>query len=123
MESHLAYSQSPEAISAWQSEGEQPEETGQPAALAPSTPEILRQRRRKGKMREYDLRPLIDELRYDGRVADDGYQRLWMRLRLGSGATGRPDEVLAALGLERQPRRITRRRLLWRDSGDSEPCP
>ena len=82
-------------------------------------PEIHRQRRRKGRMRDYDLRPLIDQLRYDGVAPEDGKHALWMQLRVESGATGRPDEVLAALGLDRQPRRIARLRLLWLEEMDS----
>ena len=112
------------------------------ALLAAS--EIKRKRRRKGRLREYDLRPLIEALRYEGREEipsiagrgegrvesalkapshplpaspsqgeEAGWHRLWMRLRVEGGATGRPDEVLAALGLDRRPRRIERLRLIF----------
>lgn len=56
---------------------------------------ILRERRDK----EYDLRPLIHELE----VADGGAEgpvMLIARLNLSEAATGRPDELLAALGLD-----------------------
>lgn len=49
-------------------------------------------RQRRGK--EYDLRPLINDLK----LRPDGV--LWMRLAAGPGAVGRADEVLRALGLE-----------------------
>ncbi len=48
---------------------------------------------RRGK--SYDLRPLIEELRFD-RAAST----LRMRLVAREGATGRPEEVLDALGLD-----------------------
>lgn len=53
-------------------------------------------RERRGKV--YDLRPLILDLS----VADggDGAPLLSMRLVLQPGRTGRPDEVLSALGLD-----------------------
>lgn len=51
---------------------------------------------RARKSKTYDLRPLILELR---RLDDEeGHQRLFMTLRAQEGATGRADEVVAALG-------------------------
>ncbi len=61
-------------------------------------------RERRGK--EYDLRPLIDDLRLEGRA-------LWMRLRQDAQGAGRPDEVLEALGLERAGKAIHRTRLIF----------
>jgi radical SAM-linked protein len=55
-----------------------------------STPSLLRQRRGKS----YDLRPLIGSLEHQGAG------RLAMQLAAREGATGRPDEVLEALGLD-----------------------
>lgn len=53
-------------------------------------------RRRRGKV--YDLRPLIESL---GACSnDDGNPMLEMNLTAREGATGRPDEVLEALGLD-----------------------
>jgi len=52
-------------------------------------------RERRGKT--YDLRPLIDNLKYLG-DNEERRQQLWMRLAARSNATGRPDEVVAALG-------------------------
>ncbi len=63
---------------------------------------IPRERRGKG----YDLRPLIDDLRLEG-------SSLWMRLKHDSEGAGRPDEVLAALGLERAGKAIHRTRLIF----------
>jgi radical SAM-linked protein len=61
-------------------------------------------RERQGK--EYDLRPLIDDLRLEG-------SGLWMRLKHDAEGAGRPDEVLAALGLEKGGKAIHRRRLIF----------
>lgn len=62
---------------------------------------IPRRRERAGKSaQEYDLRPHILELGV--REWDDAAGRWWlhMRLRAGSEATGRPQDVLAELGVE-----------------------
>lgn len=52
-------------------------------------------RERKGK--EYDLRPRVLDLLLEG---ENGEVVLKMIISLGPGRTGRPDEVLAALGLD-----------------------
>ena len=69
--------------------------------------ELLRQRRGK----HYDLRPLIEDLWVEGK--EDGGWVLGMRLRAASRGTGRPDEVLAALGLDEEAHTIRRERLLF----------
>jgi radical SAM-linked protein len=61
-------------------------------------------RERRGK--KYNLRPLIDDLRLEG-------SSLWIRLKHDSEGAGRPDEVLAALGLERAGKAIHRKRLIF----------
>jgi len=66
-------------------------------------------RQRRGK--EYDLRPLIEDLWVEG-WAEGGWV-LGMRLRAGAGGTGRPDEVLKALGLANRPHTIWRERLIF----------
>jgi len=60
-------------------------------------------RERRGK--KYDLRPRILSLELDGNT-------LRIRLSLTPYATGRPDEVLAALGMESLPVDVRRERLL-----------
>jgi radical SAM-linked protein len=65
---------------------------------------------RSRRDKAYDLRPLVEELRAT-RMAE-GAATLWMRLTCLEGATGRPDEVLLALGIEPSQARIHRLRLL-----------
>ncbi len=71
---------------------------------------IIRQRRVKKKIREYDLRPLILDLDYDG---DD---KLHMHLSALPGATGRPDEVLKALDIDPLTAHIHRLELLLEEN-------
>ena len=59
----------------------------------------------------YDLRPLVQELAYIGPSAHG--QVFTVMVRAEPGATGRPDELLAALGFEAAPRRIVRVALLF----------
>jgi radical SAM-linked protein len=68
-----------------------------------------RPRQRRGK--EYDLRPLIEDLRLEER--DEDRCTIAMTLRAGEGGTGRPDEVLDELGLADQAEGFTRTRLLF----------
>lgn len=65
---------------------------------------IPRERRKK----EYDLRPLIEELT----PTDDSH--IFMRLTSREGATGRPEEVLATLEIPLEDTRIERTRLIFR---------
>lgn len=64
--------------------------------------------RREKKVREYDLRPLVLDIRLAGRV-DDSYV-LCMRLRAEQDNTARADQTLLALGLP-APTHVHRRRL------------
>lgn len=66
------------------------------------------EQRRETKLLHYDLRPLVLELRLE--AEGEGIYRLAMRLRIGQERSGRPDQVVAALGLD-PPLRILRRRL------------
>jgi radical SAM-linked protein len=78
------------------------------AALLKST-SLLRERRSK----QYDLRPLIESVELqpaDGR----GPVCLKMRLAVREGATGRPEEVLAALAIPLETARIERTRLIFK---------
>jgi len=65
------------------------------------TASIIRTRRNK----EYDLRPLIEELEL---VSED---KLFMKLTAKEGATGRPEEVLDVLGIAFEETRIERSNL------------
>lgn len=82
-------------------------------------PEIVRKRQRKGRLKEYDLRPLIHEAACE----EDGAGEPLLRLRLacGSEGAGRPEEIVEELGLAILRMDIRRVRLLWEDpSCDSE---
>ncbi|MFZ0543910.1 MAG: TIGR03936 family radical SAM-associated protein [Candidatus Promineifilaceae bacterium] len=73
------------------------------------------ERERRGK--EYDLRPLVLGLTlYE---TEDGALRIDMHLYLLPGKTGRPDEVLDALGLDPLAARIHRTAIILAD----EPVP
>ena len=71
-----------------------------------SQPSIERQRRGK----TYDLRPLILEIEAGGDPASAPSLRMTLTAR--ESATGRPEEVMAALDLDPAIARITRRKLL-----------
>lgn len=59
---------------------------------------LERTRERRGKMKVYDLRPLI--LNLAANQNDDGQVQIEMNLSLAPSKTGRPDEVLLALGFD-----------------------
>jgi len=84
-------------------------------------------RNRRGK--DYDLRELILELHC---ITEDGQgrPRLEMLLRAKAGATGRPEEVLAALGASPEAARCHRTRLVFSlydspqgDLSQNDPAP
>src|SRR5688572_3778577 len=66
-------------------------------------------RERRGK--SYDLRPLIEMLS----VVTESNGKIWLRMTLAAreGATGRPDEVLIALGIEPETVRVERTKLIF----------
>jgi len=74
-------------------------------------------RTRRGK--EYDLRPLVEELQVlesSGLPLMQGQApalRIFMRLAAREGATGRPEEVLDVLGIAFEDTRIERTRLIF----------
>lgn len=70
-------------------------------------------RERRGKA--YDLRPLIEELRLLDPDAD-GRPRLFMRLSAREGATGRPEELLDALGFPLDGIHTERTRLIFKEN-------
>jgi radical SAM-linked protein len=71
----------------------------------------------KGKVKRYDLRPLIYSLAIS-RGAGDGTIML-MELALEPGKNGRPDEVLAALDLDPLAARVHRTALVLSESPQS----
>lgn len=73
---------------------------------------ILRTRREKN----YDLRPLIQDLRPLPKD-EQGRARLLAILAAREGATGRPEEVTAALGLDPVAIRVQRTRLICNQAG------
>ena len=80
-----------------------------------SAPGLPRQRRG----RDYDLRPLILDLHILPTAASHPpdspeHPQLGLRLVAREGATGRPEEVLEALGYDPQLARVHRTRLLFR---------
>lgn len=78
-----------------------------------NAPEVPRQRRGKA----YDLRPLVESLElYD--TSDDEPQRLRMQLAARQGATGRPEEVLEAMGIDPVTGRIERSTLIFETAND-----
>jgi len=72
-------------------------------------------RERRGKL--YDLRPLIEDL-CEIKPATEGGLRIRMRLAARSGATGRPDEVLAALEIPPHKARVQRTELVFTEFRD-----
>ena len=83
-----------------------------------ATDEIWRVRERKGKPYAYNLRPLVLDLRYTGYDAATEEHRIVLRVQMRSGATGRPDEVVDALGLDDFPRTLRREYLYFEDVAD-----
>lgn len=69
-------------------------------------------RERRGK--NYDLRPLIEDLSLP--PSPSHLSLIFMRLKAQEGATGRPEEVLDALGIPFEETRIERTKLLFKQS-------
>jgi len=72
------------------------------------TEELIRQRRGK----PYDLRPLILEMTLLPAVTPE-QQRIFLRLSAQEGATGRPEEVVDALGIPVYTIHVERTRLIF----------
>jgi hypothetical protein len=66
---------------------------------------------RERRSKFYDLRPLIEDLSVS--TAADGKPSLHMKLAAREGATGRPEEVLNALGIEPEYTRVERTELIF----------
>ena len=73
------------------------------------TESLIRERRGK----TYDLRPLIEMLSIITQA--DGKAWLKMTLAAREGATGRPEEVLAAMEIEPETARVERTRLIFKE--------
>jgi len=71
---------------------------------------LIRTRRKK----EYNLRPLVEVL-HEEKPNAEGQPRLFMRLTAREGATGRPEEVLDALGINFEGTFIERTALLMKE--------
>lgn len=71
---------------------------------------IERVRVRRGKQKVYDLRPLILNLSVE--QAENGQVTIQMNLCLQPSKTGRPDDVLDALGLDPLDVRIHRKKMM-----------
>ncbi len=90
---------------------------------------LPRERRREKRTTAYDLRPLL--LALETRAAGAAGITLWMRLRHGPDAVGRPEEVVAALGEPPAPPleapaeivAIVRERLVLADDADDPVTP
>lgn len=81
---------------------------------------IWRERQRKGRYYTYNLRPLIFELRHLGYDAAHEEHRIFLRVQMRSGATGRPDEVVDALGFDDFARTLRRDRIYFAGSAADE---
>jgi radical SAM-linked protein len=68
---------------------------------------LLRERRNK----PYDLRPLVEKIE----VIPGHPQKIFMQLAAREGATGRPDEVLDALGIDPLAGEVERVKLTFQD--------
>ena len=78
--------------------------------------EVWRERERHGQRYRYNLRPLVLELRYSGYDADEAEHRITMRVQMRPGATGRPDELVDALGFDDYARTLRRERIYFANS-------
>ncbi len=72
--------------------------------------EIVRERRGKS----YDLRPLMEDWVLLP-VDENGFQKIRVQLSTRQGATGRPEEIVEALGYAHQLTRIQRERLIFQE--------
>jgi radical SAM-linked protein len=75
--------------------------------------EVWRERQRKGTYYTYNLRPLVFALEYRGYNAQSEEHTIFLRVQQRAGATGRPDEVVIALGLDDFARTLRRERMYY----------
>lgn len=98
---------------------EGPEQLQERIAALLAARELPRERKRRNQIRRYDLRPLVENLWLE--EAAGGQAVLGMRLRHGPAGVGRPEEVLAALGLGEYPSRLDRRQLILEENFLDKP--
>jgi radical SAM-linked protein len=91
-----------------------PDLVGQRVAGFLARTEVWRERERKGEKYIYNLRPLVFELHYEGYDPTSEEHRIFLRVQQRAGATGRPDEVVSALGLDGYARTLRRDRLYFK---------
>jgi radical SAM-linked protein len=84
-----------------------------------ATESLPRRMQREDKVRDYDLRPLVQRLWLAGRR--QGAYVIGMRLQADPQGTGRPDQVLDTLGMAGQVKNIERTRLLLRSDSVAQP--
>lgn len=72
---------------------------------------VWMERERKSRKYTYNLRPLIYDLRYNGYDAATEEHSIFVRVQSREGATGRPDELVSALGLDGYARTLRRDRI------------
>jgi radical SAM-linked protein len=71
---------------------------------------------RDGEARRYDIRAMVQHLWVEG--AENGATVVGMRVRADSGGSGRPEQVIAAMGLP-EPSRIHRRKLVLAETSSA----
>lgn len=75
---------------------------------------IVRERKRKGRVRQYDLRRLVRDLTILSER--EGETDIEMRVACGPNGSGRPEKIAEELNLEIGHCAIRRTRLVWQDS-------
>ena len=69
---------------------------------------VWMERERKSRKYTYNLRPLIFELSYKGYDVEAEEHRIFVRVQSREGATGRPDDLVSAMGLNAYARTLRR---------------